>query len=829
MEYGLGGGSSGPFDRYPAAPSAIAAAADELAASAGPIELVSDSVSRSSDRAAAGVGGLLHDPLATAPCGFRRRARRVYLAAQCAAGATRGFGRAVSRFDREVDALNVEWALAVADDFGVPPVSPDGARTPGGGVDPGALAELTEARADAVAAARAELLDRLRRRYRRAEADIDGAADETAGQLDAGPTDEVMQELYAAGLLPHELDRAFPELGLEAVRLPYDLARIPPDDLAAWLIDHPQWDDVALPQRVIDALGTELADRTRGVVDDPDGYVAVDQLLKRMAAIDGVDAAFIDNLGGAGLFDVILDLTVHGLIDDQESATLSLIATLKTATASATEQMTVPAQHELADELVGALLDGPANVITNDKPIALAYLLRDGTYDTAFLHRTGDGLDRLERDEGFGVDDWTNLGLHSYLPELLYGRGDVAEAYDPTAGLMSALGNNGEAALRFFTDGDGFGEGTRAEYYLRYRMWSHDDFNSIVAALDAATTSRESLLEHPYAAGMLASYGAHYLAGHAELGPGELGSDGARRLAHMMGTYMPSVDYANDPAGAWGSDGSGPDHGVQSLDNRDDLKALHLGANMPTFQESDLDRLFEAAVSNDDGFLAMREAVSDYQNHHFSAVLGHLHDPGFGGDKGMWERATTADARLDGMLLRCYGKVLAAEGAEEDEQIEDWIVAGQRFASGLPYSSLVTPFAVAGVGRIGDELTDQLATHEADAIDSATDAAEAAVSTRGIAAVETLYDNGDITRHELRMAAHDADMSNRGFNELFPPADTQSGGDGATGEIPDFPSQMQIRNSVALSGLVGDVLDDKIDMNNWLLNYESEIDGIDFD
>ncbi len=327
MEYGMDRGSSGPFDRFPAAPSAIAAAADELAASAGPIELVSDAVERSSDRAADGAGGLLHGPLATAPRGFRMRARRIYLAAQCAAGATRGFGRAVSRFDREVGGLNVEWAQAVADDFGVPPVSPDGARTPGGGVDPGALAALTDARADAVVAARAELLDRLRRRYRRAEAHLDDAAAETAGQLDAGPSDEVMQELYAAGLLPHQLDRAFPELGLEVARLPYDLARMPTDDLAVWLIDHPRWDAVTLPQPAIDALGSELADRTRDVVDDPDGYAAVDQLLKRMAAVDGVDAAFIDSLGGTGLFDVILDLTVHGPIDDETSATLSLLAT----------------------------------------------------------------------------------------------------------------------------------------------------------------------------------------------------------------------------------------------------------------------------------------------------------------------------------------------------------------------------------------------------------------------------------------------------------------------------------------------------------------------
>jgi hypothetical protein len=250
---------------------------------------------------------------------------------------------------------------------------------------------------------------------------------------------------------------------------------------------------------------------------------------------------------------------------------------------------------------------------------------------------------------------------------------------------------------------------------------------------------------------------------------------------------------------------------------------------MPIFQEEDLDRLVEATVSNDDGFLAMREAVSNYQNHHIATVLGHLHDPEFGGDKGMWERATTADARLEGMLMRSIGTVEIAQGAEEDERVKDWILAGQRFAYGLPYGPWATPFALAGTGYLGDQVIEQQATHEAEAIDSATDAAEAAVTTRGIAAAETLYETGGITRHELRLAAHDAAMSERRFNELFPPTRAHPDGDGPGREVPEFPSQWQIRSSAALTGLVGDVLDDEIDMNNWRLNYENEIDEIDFD
>ncbi len=137
--------------------------------------------------------------------------------------------------------------------------------------------------------------------------------------------------------------------------------------------------------------------------------------------------------------------------------------------------------------------------------------------------------------------------------------------------------------------------------------------------------------------------------------------------------------------------------------------------------------------------------------------------------------------------------------------------------------------SLAGGGHIGDEAIEHYATHEADAIDDATDAAQIAMTTRAIATAETLYNIGDITRHELRLAAHDADMTDRRFNELFPPTHAHPDGHGSARELPDFPSQRQIRNCAALSGLVGDVLDDKIDMTNWRLNYENEIDDIDFD
>jgi len=65
---------------------------------------------------------------------------------------------------------------------------------------------------------------------------------------------------------------------------------------------------------------------------------------------------------------------------------------------------------------------------------------------------------------------------------------DSEGAFDPFTSYMTALGNNGEGALQFFSEGD-----NRQEYYIGHRKWGHDNFEGLLSALDAATTDPGNL------------------------------------------------------------------------------------------------------------------------------------------------------------------------------------------------------------------------------------------------------------------------------------------------------------------------------------------------
>src|SRR5690606_5329444 len=126
----------------------------------------------------------------------------------------------------------------------------------------------------------------------------------------------------------------------------------------------------------------------------------------------------------------------------------------------------------------------------------------------------------------------------------------------PMASYMTALGNNDEAALQFFTEGGEDENGVdRQEYWIQKRLWSHDDFTGLLAALDAATTGEDNLDDPESAekAARLMSSTVDLLANRDKLdhygsgedfNPDDVSAEGTEHLAHMIGTYMQSVDLA---------------------------------------------------------------------------------------------------------------------------------------------------------------------------------------------------------------------------------------------------------------------------------------------
>jgi hypothetical protein len=246
-----------------------------------------------------------------------------------------------------------------------------------------------------------------------------------------------------------------------------------------------------------------------------------------------------------------------------------------------------------------------------------------------------------------------------------------------------------------------------------------------------------------------------------------------------------------------------------------------MGDNMPIFDRLELKELFQTGLSNEDGFVAMREAVSTYEKQHLTTVLAHSDDPNFyeiidaasGQAKadGIWPNATNADARLEGLLMDSVGEVKIADGLEKDEQIKAWVTMGQRAIWSVPaVPAGLVPLQVLGTGTIGDSIKDALATHEAQAIHSANDAAELAMISHKGLLVDALHDSGAVTDDELHAAARQVGMSDDEYERFFP-------GPGA-----DFPDSEDLSdpNNQRLRDMMNLVANNEIRTNSWRLNYD---------
>jgi len=377
---------------------------------------------------------------------------------------------------------------------------------------------------------------------------------------------------------------------------------------------------------------------------------------------------------------------------------------------------------------------------------------------------------------------------------------------------MSALGRNGEASLQFFTEGD-----NRQQYWIQQRVWGHDDFEGLLAALDSATTDQGNLSDPTTArdAAALVSSAVDYLAnrdnndqvefagGDEEFKPGDISGEGARSLAHMIGSYMPAVDYYN-----LNTDAAGSQAGEVASFYRVDLGNL---TDMPVFEREELREVLQVGLSNDEGFTAMREAVSNYQNIHLAQVLSHHGEPGFfagpNGTDGMWQTATNADARLEGLFMDSIGEVEIAEGAERDEQIKAWIDMGSDLAGAvpLPGGPIVGALADVPMGLASDALTDSLADNEAQAVSDSNAAADRALIGRRSAIVENLYDADVVTDQSLATAARQTGVSDQQLDQWF--------NDG-------FPSDEEIRGNTQLQNLINTLADQNVDTNEYRQNYE---------
>ncbi len=834
---GGGGASSEAVGLFPyaedddlsASPTTVSGLADGIQGSAGNLEVLNPDIDAAHRPANTGTAGVLHTLQANVPTETKQNVSRVLLATLCAAGATRLFGTdGVKSYNDKMDELRSEYdsekARIMASNCGVAdPTYPDGA-TQGekDAIDTNHASDVAAAQASELREVRTRLLNK-KTGYK--DDPLDAEADKAKSRLHQGPSDENIQAIYAAGGLPLATVAAFPNLHLQLDpgKLPSDLASKTPAELARYLFDHPEITDpnllLNLDDNVKQEIGRLMAEYTRDhMLPYPIGDEAVNRLnadLERFGL--AVQAQFIKELGGSDTLALVTGLGIQA--HDENGNRMTLLNNVRDAVGIATSGsfLEETEQQQLANEFVGAIEDYYDKSIHDPEAIrgvvspslALSWLLKDQYHGTEFLDTLGDGLDEFERN-GLIRGGWQSMSDEGYSYDFIqnmFAEDDRDAAWDPMASYMSSLGQNGEASLEFFTGGEG-----REEYWLKERFWGHDNFDSVLSALDSATTD-EGNLDDPNtakASAKLMASAVEYLVnrednfgGNGEdFAPGDVGDEGTEHMAHMISTYMAAVDWATSPDGLQGEGDYANQVGNITLPGLGRIN------DMPIFEKSELGHFVRVAVSTETGFTEMREGVSAYQNLNLQSAVE---------DGRPLQEVANTDGRLEGFFLKQVGDVEIDEAESKDAQAQAWIDLGRGLVDAVPMGRTVTS-TLAGQGLdLAQGAVEDALTHNAEDVLKNLDEGRIPTSfedrRNGMGA--TLYESGGITRHELDVLA--ARTDDNGQPQATPEQMDQWFGNG-------FPSREEIDANPTLEAIVSDAVEaEGISHSQYWLNYQSEL------
>lgn len=374
-----------------------------------------------------------------------------------------------------------------------------------------------------------------------------------------------------------------------------------------------------------------------------------------------------------------------------------------------------------ARELVEAASQDPGESdypqLTASLPAALSYLLYDSNYSDAFLASAADALDAYERVDMAGTSGlWGDrVGTDNNFFRLFPPDAGGAH-YDPMVSLMSALGNDADVALDFFTgggDADGDGVPDRQMYWIHDRLWAHDQFLHMSEALVAATTDR-SLIQPPDGpdaarAAELASMAVNLL-GHREgigyYDAGMFGTDWERsaaaseNFATILATYMYGVDatlQTGDPLLP----------GWNEAMATDLPSAYYPGVtpNVPIFNRESLEAFIALAAGNEDGLLTLRAGLNEFTAEKYALAAAYLQRNGASDDMALdiFEQAYLSQASLEGLFVDAIGDASVARAAGEDAVRQQWVALGESAIGMVPIGNLVK---AAG----GDQLAQTLVT-----------------------------------------------------------------------------------------------------------------------
>lgn len=772
-------GGGGPFDYYAVSSYSIRAAAEDTRTRLSSMDSVKSQVTGHAKTALDAVEGDLRGSLANAPTEANAHADDVTQKATFAAGAVEMFAGYVDDFNydsghpRSVAKLNAAYQAQEHANFGTPAVSyPDKAT-------PEQKSEADTQWNSAFTHNKNAVTAQLTNEYHQLEAELDKRADHIAQLLSRGPNTADLQEMYGAGALPSYAALIFPQCdfsGVTLTELPYDLRDLPADEVAAWLLSHPEAPanvvDIALKDlSIATEVGRQLGEEAKllqGSFDRAE-LAAWTAKYERFASSPIVNSGLFTALGAPGTLDLLcrISQTLNRTDlppDDQQRHVLAILkAGLQSATTYYGFDSTQFA-HDLVKAGTSDLTDTEGSLYEQGYTGAMSYLLYDGHYGDTFIGTVAADLDHYERIDQSGTlhlwqdrnDSFRNGAFH--WDDLMPGWAGGTAAQDPMMAVMSALSNSPHADLAFFSgggDADSNGIVDRQEYYIKDRIWDGDGFYSISKALDTATTD-PSLLQGPegHNAAVLASATVNLFSERTYLDAdiekmgwsGDGSDDSGKHFAHVLATYMDGVDQArirnaSTPGIPGASDALWSDDFHRSL------------ANVPVFGLDAVQKFSHVAMSTEDGLVELRNGLNIYEGQKLGAAADYLHaHPGDAAAQAALSYSVYHNADLEGMFMNELGDSKIAEAKGRDDAIKGWVDMGKDVVAAIPIpgakalsegGQAVLNLALStGEDSGADALKDHLAHFEADETAKQNTDATSMLKQQEYAVAKTLIEHG---------------------------------------------------------------------------------------
>lgn len=459
-------------------------------------------------------------------------------------------------------------------------------------------------------------------------------------------------------------------------------------------------DDAAVTDALFDTLG-------------PDGVVRIPLFLRQYSEeYAAANPASTEDLH----WDEDTPMSLH--LDEVEQRFLEAYGTAFATTTNSAAFNT--AHPDFAKDLVDYVCDVP-----DGSGWSLSQILRYGDFDSAFLVTVGEELYEFEQDQ-FGPV-W-GPQLNGSVQNWHLGTADDTGFYDPFVGLFGAMGRNPEAALDFLNPDSGGPVATdRAKYLIQDRRWSHDDFNALGLALDAAATrfhTSSAPVELQERSAWMASATIHFLAerdgGRHDRRIGDAGKDS---LAHILAAYIADVDRT--------ASGNNPD-GVPSTRSPSAVSPWNLGLPIGAdFEIGDLNAVLGETLTDDAAMRNLSEAVAAWNAHRIEIAVAGF-DAGTM-DSGRVNAALQSGAQLQGYVLGNLERASEAAGKDLDERNKQFVDFAFDLVGLIPTGKTFTSF-----------LADQ-------ALDAAKDGATEAFTGNEAAANATNFDAQQATLTQLQL------------------------------------------------------------------------------